>query len=197
MSPSPAPPVPAELRREDAATRRIWERSVLRERIVEHILVGDILRTLWRWGVTDVEVLRSEFDAFGYDLVLRRGDLVRYIQFKTGKPPKPRDVPVALALAAKPSGCVLWIAVSDQLELGPFWWFGGAPGAPLPAIAHYPVPRRHGRRATGERPPRIGFRTVPGRALDYLADVAAVVEALFGPIARHAPPEVTDDAAEA
>ncbi len=45
--------------------------STLRERIVEHAFVGDALRLLWRSGVVDVEVLRSEFDAHGYDLLLR------------------------------------------------------------------------------------------------------------------------------
>jgi hypothetical protein len=32
----------------------------------------------------NVEVLRSEFDAHGYDLVLARGHTVRHIQLKTG-----------------------------------------------------------------------------------------------------------------
>jgi len=39
--------------------------STLRERIVEHVFVGEALRRLWQLGVTDVEVLRSEFDAGG------------------------------------------------------------------------------------------------------------------------------------
>jgi hypothetical protein len=47
--------------------------STLRERIVEHAFVGDALRLLWRNGVVDVEVLRSEFDAHGYDLVMTQG----------------------------------------------------------------------------------------------------------------------------
>ena len=34
--------------------------------------------------VIDVEVLRSEFDAYGYDLVMTRGHIVRHIQLKTG-----------------------------------------------------------------------------------------------------------------
>ncbi|CAB3805334.1 hypothetical protein [Pararobbsia alpina] len=41
--------------------------SVLRERIVEHVFVGDVLRRLWQRGVTDLELLRSEYDAGGYD----------------------------------------------------------------------------------------------------------------------------------
>lgn len=45
-------------------------RSTLRERIIEPVFVGDALRLLWRRNITDVEVLRSEFDAHGYDLVM-------------------------------------------------------------------------------------------------------------------------------
>ncbi|MBB2162691.1 hypothetical protein HLH48_21520 [Gluconacetobacter sacchari] len=184
------------MRRADAANRRSWERSVLRERIVEHVLVGEILRTLWRWGVTDVEVLRSEFDGFGYDLVLSRAGKVSFIQFKTGSRARPGAVPIALSLAAKPGGCVLWIAVTEQLELGPFWWFGGAPGAPLPPIAAYPVPRRQGRRTDGHRPPRSNYREVPAAAFRRLATIDAVVEALFGPIERQGPPQVPDAPAD-
>jgi hypothetical protein len=44
-------------------------KSTLRERVVEHVFVGEALRALWRWKVVDVEVLRSEFDAHCYDLV--------------------------------------------------------------------------------------------------------------------------------
>lgn len=39
--------------------------STMRERIVEHILVGEALRRLWQLGVPCVAVLRSEFDAGG------------------------------------------------------------------------------------------------------------------------------------
>jgi hypothetical protein len=39
--------------------------STLRERVVEHVFVGAALQRLWQRGVTDVEVLRSEFDAGG------------------------------------------------------------------------------------------------------------------------------------
>jgi hypothetical protein len=41
-----------------------------------------VLRALWCRGVFDVEVLRSEFDAHGYDLVMARGRIVRHIQLK-------------------------------------------------------------------------------------------------------------------
>ena len=98
--------------------------STLRERIVEHVFIGDVLRSLWRLRVTNVEVLRSEFDAHGYDLVMARGSIVRHIQFKTGTS-KPSKVSVALARAEKPSGCVIFIQITSDLKMGPFYWFGG------------------------------------------------------------------------
>ena len=112
---------------------RHFTHSTLRERIVEHVFVGDVLRTLWRRGVTDVEILRPEFDAHGYDVVMSRGPIVRHVQLKTQAAGK---VSVGRALAEKPSGCVVWIGLNKEtLELGPFMWFGAAPGLPLPDIS--------------------------------------------------------------
>src|ERR1700730_13816480 len=104
----------------DVATH--YRHSSLRERIIEHIFVGDALRELWRDGFTDVEVLRSEFDAHGYDLVMSRGPVVRHIQFKTSTRSKPSRVSVSRSLFEKPSGCVVWIRVSADLKLEPFYW---------------------------------------------------------------------------
>ena len=78
----------ADRRRLVRSDHRIREKdsiySGLRERIVEHAFVGDALRLLWQDGVVDVEVLRSEFDAHDYDLVMAQGRVVRHIQSKTG-----------------------------------------------------------------------------------------------------------------
>lgn len=154
--------------------------STLRERVVEHIFVGEALRTLWCHGVVDVEVLRSEFDAHGYDLVMAHERIVRHIQFRTGTARKPADVSVALPLAKKPSGCVIWIRVTADLDMGPFLWFGGNPGQPLPAIEDYPVPLRATHNKAGERPPRPNHRLVPGNKFAELACMEDVLVRLFG-----------------
>jgi len=130
--------------------------------------------------VVDVEVLHSEFDAHGYDVVMERGGIVRHIQFKTGTSTKPSDVSVSLALADKPSGCVLWIAVTPKLEMGPFFWFGGAPGKPLPPIDTYPNPMRPTHNKDGERPLRKNHHLVPGKDFRRLEVLEEVLVALFG-----------------
>ena len=76
-----------------------YQHSMLRERIIEHVFVGDALRELWRAGVMDVEVLRSEFDAYGYDLVMSRGAITRHIQLKAGTKPKPIKIAIQSALS--------------------------------------------------------------------------------------------------
>ena len=46
-----------------------------------------------------------------------------------------RKTKVNTLLAAKASGCVVFMWFdSDTLDLGPFAFFGGAPGQPLPDI---------------------------------------------------------------
>ena len=154
--------------------------STLREHIVEHAFVGDALRALWRLGIFDVEVLRSEFDAHGYDLVLARGRIVRHIQFKTGIAKRPGSVSVPRLLADKPSGCVLWIAVTADLDMGPFFWFGGLPGQPLPALDYFASPLRPTRNKAGERPVRHNHRLVPAASFERIETLHGVMERLFG-----------------
>jgi len=154
--------------------------STLREHIVEHVFVGEALRDLWRRGVVDVEVLRSEFDAHGYDLVVARGKLVRHVQLKTSTAAKPSEVSVPLSLAEKPSGCIIWIHVNDALDLGPFFWFGGRPGMPLPDVSAFEIPLRATHNKDGVRPPRTAHRLVPGAEFQKLHSVGDVLEKLLG-----------------
>jgi len=159
----------------------------LREHIVEHVFVGEALRRLWQHGIVNVEVLRSEFDAHGYDLVLTRVHTVRHIQLKTGLAKRPSDVSVPLSLAEKPSGCVIWISVTDNLDLGPYYWFGDSPGQPLPDIGNYSTPLRATHNKDGVRPPRPNHRLIPKGAFKRLNSLDAVLVNLFGSIGSVVP----------
>lgn len=157
---------------------RHFTHSTLRERIVEHVFIGELLRTLWRRGIADVEMLRPEFDAHGYDIVMSRGAIVRHIQLKTQAAGK---VSVGRTLAEKPSGCVLWLGLNRAtLELGPYLWFGELPGKPLPDISKYPNPLRPTHNAVGVRPPRLKHHSIPSKAFEVLLTLDQVAERLFG-----------------
>ena len=159
---------------------RSFTHSLLRERIVEHVFVGDVLRTLWRPGVTDVEILRTEFDARGYDLVMSRGAIVRHIQLKAQAAGK---VSVASALAEKPSGCVVWIGLNKEtLELGSFMWYGGSPGKPMPDISAHSNPKCVTHTAEGVRPLRKNNYILTPGAFTKLKTLDEVIVRLFGEV---------------
>ncbi len=169
--------------------------SSLREKIVEHVFVGDALRALWSRGVFDVEVLRSEFDVHGYDLVMQRGDVVRHVQFKTGVREKPVRVSVASALVYKPSGCVIWIQVDNNLQLVGFWWFGGRPTERLPSLGDR-ISKRIARTREGVRPNREGQRIVNGSRFSLIGGLDGLLDTLFGPLPVASAPGLTQEQLE-
>src|SRR5438067_12986104 len=96
-------------RNELAPPSALYRDSSLREKLIEHVFVGDLLRLLWQRGALDVEVLRAEVDRGGYDLVLECNNVLRHVQFKSShRGGKTSQVTVNLKLAGKPSGCVIW-----------------------------------------------------------------------------------------
>ena len=68
--------------------------------------------------------------------MLEVNGILRHIQLKAShKTAKTREVGINVALARKPSGCVVWMQFDpENMELGPFLWFGGEPGTPLPDL---------------------------------------------------------------
>jgi hypothetical protein len=157
--------------------------STLRERIVEHVFVGEALRRLWQHRVTNVEVLRSEFDAGGYDLVMSLGRIVRHIQFKTSiVGGKTASIKASLKLMEKHSGCILWIIVTPELSLDSYRWFGDPPGHPLPDIRNMKVAKHTKANAQREKAYRPDQRIIPVSRFDPLGSLDEVLERLFGPL---------------
>ncbi len=158
------------------------EHSTLRELIIEHLFIGEALRKFWRRRITNVEVLRSEIDAFGYDLVMSRDKIVRHIQLKTMKlGGKADDVKVSLELMKKPSGCVIWIVVDPAtLNMEYFLWFGGAPDKRLSDISDLKVARHAKGDASGEKKERKDHRLVKCSAFEKLKTLDEVLAKLFG-----------------
>ncbi len=168
--------------------RRHAENSALREVILEHLFIGEVQRHLWRLGIHDVEVLRSEFDAAGYDLVISRGDLTRHIQLKASRENGARrHVNVNRKLAAKPSGCVIWIMVDDELSAVRYLWFGNGPGEPLPSLDGLVTSRHTKANMDQEKVERPNLCDVPKSLFRVLNDVPDIVELLLGVREAEAP----------
>jgi len=110
--------------------------SSLREKLLEHLFIGELVQELWKLGRRDIEILRAEIDFAGYDLVLECNGVLRHVQLKSSHlTANTRDVKVNLSLCNKPHGCVVWVKFDEAtLELGPFLWFGGLPTQKLPPL---------------------------------------------------------------
>lgn len=155
--------------------------SSYRERLIEHLFVGEVLRYLWLAGVPQVEVLRSEVDGAGYDVVFECQSIVRHVQLKAARLGGRRaSVGVNINLAAKPGGCVVWLYFNPEtLNLGPFFWFGNGPGRPLPALASFKVGKHTKGDAAGRKAERPNVRVVPKGRFERIETVADLVERLF------------------
>jgi hypothetical protein len=163
--------------------------SSRREKLVEHVFVGEVLRSLWRVGVHEVDILRAETDAAGYDIVIEVGGVSRHIQLKSSaQNATTAKQKVNVALGTKRSGCVLWVLFnSSTMELGPFLWFGGKPGEPLPDMTGFPIAKHTKGNAAGEKAERKNIRVITKGKFTKVPSISGVLEKLFGPLAAQQP----------
>jgi hypothetical protein len=165
----------------------LWLHSVAREKVLEHLFVGELLQSLWRNGIYDTEVLRAEVDAGGYDLVLESSGVLRHVQLKSSRRnAKRRHVTINSALMRKPSGCVVWIEFDPEtMTIGPFLWLGAEPHQPLPALGER-IAKHTRADSTGVKKERPNMRSVPRTRFRTLATMDDVTRELFGMAVREA-----------
>jgi hypothetical protein len=142
---------------------------------------AELLRGLWRKDIRDLEVLRPEVDSGGYDLAIEHRGLIRHVQLKSShRDAKRAAVTANVKLLDRHSACILWIYFDpDTLLLGPFLWFGGAPGEKIPPLGKK-VARHTKHNANREKGLRIGHRVIAKSCFDRLETIDAVTQKLIG-----------------
>lgn len=156
-------------------------KSSQREAVLEHLLLGEILRVLWLKDIS-VEVLHPQVDDAGYDVVLESNGVVRHIQIKTSfSGATTNSWKVRLELAGKPSGCVVCV-IFDQttLQFERFLWFGNRPREPLPDIETFRVGKHTKANSKGVKAKRDSTRVIPKAAFTRLDSIEDIVQRLFG-----------------
>lgn len=161
------------------------EHSSYREKLLEHLFIGAVLRHLWCQGIASAEFLRPEVDSGGYDLVIACNTVIRHIQLKSSHHrAATAKQNVNICLAEKPSGCVVWMMFNEtSLDLGPFLWFGGLPGERLPDIQSFPVARHTKGNALGVKAERPHIRVLKRAVFEQVASIPELVQRLFGQLA--------------
>ena len=156
--------------------------SSYREKLIEHLFISELLKVSWKAGTCSLEIAKPEVDYQGYDLVAEENGVVRHIQLKaSGLSAKASRQKVHVALASKPSGCVVWIYFNERtLELGPFLFFGSAAGEPLPDLSGLRVARHTKGDARGLKAERPDIRVINKGQFVRYGSIEALYEVLFG-----------------
>jgi len=160
---------------------RHFRRSSYREKVVEHLFVGELLRYLWAKRAEAVDILKPEVDNGGYDIVVTHGKTVRHIQLKASLVNgSAASQNINASLGEHPSGCVIWILIDEHLNFEGFLWFGSQPGEPLPDLSERKQAKHTRGNAQGIKPIRTNTKVIPKSAFERVASFAELSERLFG-----------------
>ena len=156
--------------------------SSFREKLIEHLLVGELLKQSWRNGDCAIEVSRPEVDRAGYDLIVECNGLVRHVQLKGAHlGSKAAHQSVQISLGAKPSGCVVWVFFDpESLELGPFMFYGGEPGKKLPSLNSFKTAKHTKGNAQGVKAEKPNHRFVNKGQFTHVDTIGDLWRLLFG-----------------
>lgn len=155
--------------------------SSFREKLIEHLFVGELLKLSWINNDYSLEVSKPEVDNSGYDLIIEAQGILRHVQLKAafiGAKTSRQNIHVSLA--AKPSGCVVWVYFDkNNLALGPFLFFGGKPGESLPDLSNLRVAKHTKGDADGFKAERPNIRTINKGSFTTYETIEALYHALF------------------
>lgn len=150
------------------------------ESLLEYRFLAELGAYLARFD-TAMEVLRSDVDRTGHDIVLEANGILRHVQLKaTVAGGKRANVTVNNALALKPSGCIIWMTYDPvSFLITGMRWFGGKPGMPLPATGDR-IARHTKANADGVKAERAQHRVIAGGKFDRMSGLSQLAERLFG-----------------
>ena len=113
--------------------------SISVEHLLEHVVLAELAQEAWFGRGRLIDVLHSSVDAFGHDVVLECGSILRHLQFKARRlDGRTSSYKINSRLAERPSGCVVWIGWKaregeNRVDVQ-YRWFSGLRGEPLPEL---------------------------------------------------------------
>src|SRR5579885_1821588 len=159
-------------------------KSTFYAQLIDHVFISEVLQEAWFGFDQTVEVLRSEVDSSGYDLVFECNGVLRYVQLKTSElGAKRQSVNINIGLSTKPGGCVIWlfrehVSTTRRIHLT-YLFFGGKVDEMLPDLSRFPVGKHSKGDSTGKKNLRPSIRLVPKREFTKLTTVRELVGVLF------------------
>lgn len=162
-----------------------FRKSSFYEQLVEHVFISEVLQEVYFRFKKTVEVLRSEIDASGYDIVLECNGVLRHVQLKTSKTEGKRaSQKVNVALSSKPCGCVIWILRNEDQQTHrmrlEYLFFGADAHCPLPSLEGCKVGKHTKGNKYGLKAERQSIRVVPKGKFKSIDSITELVKQLFG-----------------
>lgn len=158
--------------------------SSFRENLLEHIFVSELLQEAWVGNDTTVEVLRSEVDSSGYDLVIEYRGMIRHIQLKSSRADaKTSRVTINTKLAEKPGGCIVWLLydedkVTRRIKLNYLIFDRGSDERFL-VLKDFKRGKHSRGDASGIKHERPGTRVVPRSKFEKISSLEVLMDRLF------------------
>ncbi len=164
--------------------------SSYREKLIEHLFIGELLKLSWLKHGCELEIAKPEVDNSGYDAIAEVKGIVRHIQVKTSiLNGRTANQKIHVKLAEKSSGCVVWVYFDPEtMKLGPFLYFGAPqPGQPMPALEHRKVARHTKGNKDGIKAERLNLRVLPKGVFTRFSSLEDLYRQLFD-VSYNAPP---------
>lgn len=164
----------------------VSEHSSAMERIIEMVLLGEICQEAWFGRGQIVDIMHSTVDAFGHDVVLECGDVLRHVQIKARQSwSTTSSYNINIQLAERPSGCIIVVDYIDHPDtkrvILKYRWFGGLPGQPLPPLGDRVVKHTKGD-SHGVKKVRPNMRKLLLSQFTPVNSTPELLDRLFGPI---------------
>ena len=162
-----------------------YQNSVFYEKMTEQLFIAELLQEAWFGFGEKLEVLRSEVDDAGYDIVLECGGVLRHVQLKSSKADASTNYQtINVALAHKPSGCVVWIMREEdrkkrRMSLA-YRFFGSTPNKPLPSMERNRKGKPAKAGSKGKKSKRSNARIVNKGQFQDVKDSRHLLKLLFG-----------------
>ena len=155
--------------------------STFFSKLIEHRFIADIMMIAWYKHQATVEILRSEIDVSGYDIIMSYKNIKRHIQLKSsiagGRTVQQR---INISLLEKENPCIVWLVREYDEEKKDFnfkylFWGARTGGRNTADIKNCKKPRD----AKGKKE-KLNHRNVPKGKFEVCEDIEDLFSKLFG-----------------
>lgn len=155
--------------------------SSYREKLIEHLFIGELLKLSWLKYDCDLEVAKPEVDNAGYDIIAEANGIVRHIQLKASfTASTTTQQKLHVKLATKPSGCVVWLKFNQEtMRFEDYLFYGAEPGKPLNNLDNLKVARHSKGNKDGVKHQRPNIRIINKGEFVSFDTVESLYHALF------------------